>query len=884
MTEKLTKAHRLIDRENILREGGQEPQSQSVEKTIAFLTDDELLPDERVREYLLHTSERYFNDYFIVQRLLATIIPLVQIGFSDQAAQVYKKLARYDDPRIWYSGRVWGASIISKTLFTTVIGFDRLLIDGPETWGAIAVSMLDRFLLEAQRSEWPDWVKRHDAIAGSLGGELLDEGAFQARHDDPLWSYHYRFDRDQRRGTPHILVASTIEKALREACLDDAGMGFSKLADHLIGSKWSLAISLPLLLLCESLKAEQVKPWHVEEAARLLTQPQVEQQESTTHLRRLLRRALPASTPQSDRERIVQTIREGAPDPDVRIAELSDVRNWGVLTEEEEGAIREAETRGEITPPSDPRRRFEDVTWSRGDAEPSRLANEWPHVEQRALLNLLHSSPRTENTKSTREEMESGLPPKLEALRVLTEEPEAVSPNWKWRFVDWAEQALTALRRLALFRTGRDPSTSSLSLAEYRALLTSEAPWWPRIAEWAFEGLDAKTSESERSERPTAMLSWGSSDPIPASLAFLDELLAIGDGEPFDVYRERLGATVSRHWDGWSAYTRAIALLVLRDYHWHRVSLLSERADAVWDAETDPNLLLRCLDFVLARSGVAARLSTLLARLSQMSGAKELASRVGNVIGDATVRSRGERGTHPELAPVAALGDNVLNHPDQLGTYASDVVQGIVWGAYERIRSLDHLDFDLANCWGDLAERAMDVALNLSGGEDRLEGTIQALMSVLECRWPNELRASLYSRLLPVLERLLREATLGDFAWLHYQLGRELEGKIDGNEDIEGQAQRELLHLAPTDEVLVRLCHASAERVRTWARGGTTTDDVGWISALKGRDTANLIRQVFRFGRDKGYLQRSLPPAIDILGEAGYPELAAELRLVLRRG
>lgn len=267
-----------------------------------------------------------------------------------------------------------------------------------------------------------------------------------------------------------------------------------------------------------------------------------------------------------------------------------------------------------------------------------------------------------------------------------------------------------------------------------------------------------------------------------------------------------------------------------------------------------------------------------------MSGAKELASRVGNVIGDATVRSRGERGTHPELAPVAALGDNVLNHPDQLGTYASDVVQGIVWGAYERIRSLDHLDFDLANCWGDLAERAMDVALNLSGGEDRLEGTIQALMSVLECRWPNELRESLYSRLLPVLERLLREATLGDFAWLHYQLGRELEGKIDGNEDIEGQAQRELLHLAPTDEVLVRLCHASAERVRTWARGGTTTDDVGWISALKGRDTANLIRQVFRFGRDKGYLQRSLPPAIDILGEAGYPELAAELRLVLRRG
>jgi hypothetical protein len=194
------------------------------------------------------------------------------------------------------------------------------------------------------------------------------------------------------------------------------------------------------------------------------------------------------------------------------------------------------------------------------------------------------------------------------------------------------------------------------------------------------------------------------------------------------------------------------------------------------------------------------------------------------------------------------------------------------------------LDLDLANCWGDLAERAIDVGLKMSRNEDRLESSIQALMSVLECRWPNELRASLYSRFLPILERLLREATLGDYSWLHFQIGRELEGEIDGNEGLKGQSQRELLPLAPTDEVLVRLCRASVERVRTWAQEGTTTDDMGWISALKGRDTANLIRQVFLLERDKGYLQRSLPPAIDILGDAGYPELATELRLVLRRG
>jgi hypothetical protein len=98
VTEDLAKAHRLIERENIFRESGGEPQRQAVEMTVAFLTDDRILPDEKVRGHLLQTSDRYFNDYFIVQRLLDSLIPLIRLGYSDEAAQVYKKLVHYDDP------------------------------------------------------------------------------------------------------------------------------------------------------------------------------------------------------------------------------------------------------------------------------------------------------------------------------------------------------------------------------------------------------------------------------------------------------------------------------------------------------------------------------------------------------------------------------------------------------------------------------------------------------------------------------------------------------------------------------------------------------------------------------------------------------------------
>jgi len=611
VSDKLAKAHRVIDPEDAIRAAGTDPQTQSVEKTIAFLTNEETLRDAKVRVYLRQSSERYFNDYFIVQSLLNAVLPLVGLGFSGEATQIYRNLVRYDDPAVWYSDRVWGASIISKTAFTTVLGHDGLLIENEETWGAIAVTLLDRFLLESQRKAWPEWVARRNAIANALGGDIQGEGTFSAMYDDPLWSYHFRFDQGQRRGTPHILVASTIEKALREASLKDTGASFSRLSESLIESKWSLAVSLPLLVLCDRLKAEPIESWHIDVAARILSLQSVEQMVSTTGWRRLLRRALPKSAPTSAREVIVQTIRDHAPDPAVRVNELADVGNWGVLTEKEKNEVRDADAKGEILPPVDPRRKLEEVSWGSSIAETDRLSGGWPHVEQRELLDRLHSSARVENTKSTREDLENDLPPKLEALTVLIRQPEATDPTWKWRFVDWAEQALTALKCLALLRAGKDPSKESLSLNEYTSLLSSQAPWWSQVAEWALQGLSAPASESEGRVSPMTMLSWGSSDPIPASLAFLDELLAIGNGEPFDDYREQLGEAISRVWDGWTGYTRAIALLVLRGYHWHRIRHLSDRVDVIWAGETDPNLLLRCLDFVLARSGVADKLRAL---------------------------------------------------------------------------------------------------------------------------------------------------------------------------------------------------------------------------------------------------------------------------------
>jgi hypothetical protein len=86
-----------------------------------------------------------------------------------------------------------------------------------------------------------------------------------------------------------------------------------------------------------------------------------------------------------------------------------------------------------------------------------------------------------------------------------------------------------------------------------------------------------------------------------------------------------------------------------------------------------------------------------------------------------------------------------------------------------------------------------------------------------------------------------------------------------------------------SDAQLIELCRASADRVAAWRTAGTTTSDLGWVAALTGHETADLIRAVLAAASDRNYLRRELPPLIDCLAENGSPGIATEIRVMLRR-
>lgn len=870
------KAMRLIARERVLTAGGGSPPPRTIEKTIEFINSNHLFGNSLVRAYLVESAAKKPNNYLISTKLAEAVRWMIQADHAADSLEVYKNIVYLKEPEIWYGNNLGAANILSKTLFSELFVEPGFVLDHLQTWGTTLVELLDALLLSAQKKQWATDSSKIGATSETPHKPLSEQNPFLPRYDDSIANYEFV----SNRYAPHRLLAASLGKALLVATTRAEPTGFASLANQLLAIKWSLAALLPLQALYDSLRETGTRTWQVAEAARLLSLQSIEAMSSLTTWRRLLRTAMHGSIPEELRAPIVENVRANAPNESVKLLELSDVRDWSDLTAAEQRSIAEYQSKYLLSSAIDPRERPKIVSssWSAMDSSLTRL---WSIQDQQPLIALLDSWRPERNKDWPDEERKAELFPRLDALDQLLNQDAASEIAWRWHFVYWAEKCLVQLRHHLAHR-GKDLQ-ATLSRVDYLEMLTRHFPRWQIVAGWALEGIQTPILD-EHVNANTSTRAWGATDPIFVSLTFLDELLAIEDGEPFDQFRAEFGIALAKVWPNWPRYTRSVALVIVRDYYWHRLAQLSAHIDELWTNETDPNLLIRCMDFVLARRGVAANLRTLVERLAAIQTADELVARIGEVVGDGLLRWRGDKEALSELEPVAALGDDVMVNPTVLGKHVVAFIRGLTWGALHRIQSTASLTQRHADHWTPLAVRALELAQQFCSAEDRLEGILQAITSVLESTWPNDIRANLYDRLVEPFEKVLRSAELGDFSWLHYLLCRELEGKIDANQSDGGYTPQKHVPLAARDEVLVRLCRASAERVLEWSRMGATTNDGGWWTSLVGQDTAEMIRLVYSRGRDRAFLQRSLPAVVDLLHGAGRIELSTELRLMLRRG
>ena len=248
-------------------------------------------------------------------------------------------------------------------------------------------------------------------------------------------------------------------------------------------------------------------------------------------------------------------------------------------------------------------------------------------------------------------------------------------------------------------------------------------------------------------------------------------------------------------------------------------------------------------------------------------------------MGDATIRHRGDGEASPDLEALANWCDQLRDEKDKLPSIRGSLINGVLWAAEQHLDNVQNLAAGHADAWLPLARWGAGEFLGIRMGAEGRANVITAVTCVLKMTWPDEERRRLYEELGGIIERVIREGEVGQFSMLHFELKEEL-GQRRYTERHGGTGRRTI---APSDELMVRLCRASAERVVGWRRAGETTQDLGYGACLWGGDTADLLEHVYEYARDRDFVRRELAPIIDILAGAGLTPMATDLRLKIRR-
>jgi hypothetical protein len=863
MGDVLESVRRCIAREESLRGSGTEPYPPTIQQTIATIAaNPELLADPELRKYVAARS--ITSNYFTASKVYDLILPLHNQGFVDEAINCFRALAHIDEPMIWDPMGNNFYNLLATKAFKEILN-EEFLVAYSQTWGLLAVDIFSSLLGAVWASDWDSTIAK--------------AGDFE-RHR-PSWFG----DPSQSTLNARWLVGQLIRNTLRRATREEQPERFRILANRLIDSHWSLTLNLILDTLLNALQSQD-SGWHALESIRALCIPETVQSRSTYELRRLLRLALPPDLALNDRQAIVDAIRASCTDDFSRLNELADIQGWGVLSEGELQEVQEARAAGKLFPSRNPfdQSEFQDAVWVDSNPWPNAQADRWPYPDDRAQFRrLLERSSRDKSDAPV--DFDGDLGPRLEALRIILARPDIGREEWFGSMLRFGHQALRDLKSWHRVQLKEPSNERVFNCEELRSLCDAHVPWWEILAQLAIVRLGGRVP-SEHVSSDLSLLTWMSGDPLFESLQYLDEVLVVGPGEPFDALRRQLAEVMINIWDRWPSYTHATALAILRPFHWATVPGLSINIDRTLGREINPHVLEFCLGTMLrSSSSVAERLRVLIRRIAPIPGMSVIAAKVGQVIGNAVIRSRGDREDFTELQAVAALAEEFTVQFDPLMDFRLCFASGLLWGASSRLGSVESLTSRHAECWLPLVKWSLGEWLSINDDQDGDQIPIHPVMDVLEFRWPHETETDIYNDLTPYFVRIIEEAGLSTFCMFHFLVCQQLKGESRARRASPDHRDSPPFSRFPIpDDVLVRLSCASAQRIARWAAEGKKTNDWGFAGTLSGQETAELMRLAFGEAADRAFVRRGLAPCIDVIADAGLTELANDLRLFVRRG
>lgn len=856
MNEPAAILERSLRRDAAIRAAGNVPGPAAESHIIDFIVKHELFESDNARRWLIERSS--VRDYWVTKGIVESIGPLVERGYAADAVALFAVLVDLDDESGSPQRRndmlrreSWLRHELEKQLEKP-----GLISEHPTTWGSCLIRFQSLLLLEEQHSE-----------AGGNEQVFAEPRTRQADSDHHFHYWFYQTKRPERDAWG--MVAKVVEQGLAEAVALAASEPFSLLAQELIASKWGLAMCQPLVALYDHSKEMVERSWQREEAKRLLCLNEVEQSYAAFAWRRLLRRNLFVNLTKEEKCELLQPIRQYQENVRVRVNELSDFQECGLLTREEETAIDKARRDGELFAPTDPRdlRSASGASFS-SESPTDRFIDTWPHPDDHALLKSLTA---TEALGKDVEicDLEASLFPRLDALNVILTRSEVDSPDWFGEILGWGKRAIEDLKRWSQMEQAADEETP-FDTELYLEALERKAPWWGHRVAAALARLKQPAPDDHASHQ-SDHISWGSNDPVACSLSFLDEVLAAPTGSKLDVYRSDLEESVANAWDCWPTYTRGLSVAILRTYYWSNSPCLTELLVRVLQTETHSDDIEFALHHLLraGSSGIAQLMRSLLERVDTLTNPSDIAYMIGGVIGNAVVRYRGSGEDAKELEEISRWYDQLAEDCPTEESVRFSLIASILEGAKSFLGTVKLLEDRHAEVWLALITWGLNTWLNQEEGQKN-HLPVRPVTDVREMHWNVSQRAFLLEGIVDVLLRLVSEADLGGFYEVHYELRKLLEDDTS--------KRSEVVACPLSDKTLLRCCRASAERVAQWWREGKTTNDLAYRFSLSGDNTSELLTLVFNIANDRENARREIAPIIDILADAGLRDTASQLR------
>ena len=275
-----------------------------------------------IRDWLLHVSAA--SGQYTMSDVCEAIGKLIDGGELMLSNAMFRSVVKLDKPEQHKEllATMANGRFLHGRDCTNLLTRPDFLADNFAPWGDTAFELLAALIQARQKSDWPYNVLFIQSLMKDLEEPSYGHDCFTVNYeqDARLTTIRQRHDEEH----PVFEIAIAIDKAAIAFLRESTDSRFQVQMRKCIDVKFTAIISIPLLALLDRLNSSASQTWHLDQAMRLLSLPDVLESSSLHDSRRLLRMSVLTKSTTEQTEQLLYDVRNAVISDESRLCELSD--------------------------------------------------------------------------------------------------------------------------------------------------------------------------------------------------------------------------------------------------------------------------------------------------------------------------------------------------------------------------------------------------------------------------------------------------------------------------------------------------------------------------------------------------------------------------------